>query len=429
MKTTVIVPVWNGRRYLESCFTALLAQRTWAGEAPELIAVDNASTDGGADFIAARFPTVRLLRNRTNQGFAGGCNRGLEAANGELLILLNQDTQVQPGWLNALHAAAADPTAGAIGCKILYPDARTIQHAGATLEWPLGLAHHIGAGELDQGQWDALREAEFVTGAALAIRKEVLAQVGPFDEGFWPGYFEDADLCLRIRQAGWRILYAPQAVLLHQESTSVRDAARRAYYYQCGRLRLLLKHLEPERWLEEFIAVEQENLPKFVRGQEGFALQLAYSTIMMAAPTLLVDVWRADPETIVQIVDALRTFYRLSIEETNRLHAERLAATTPAWRTVSEAPARPQERLRLPLLSDFTFTSKVRGIGPLVESFRRVWYNVAARWGNQHLRLQQDSINAELAEELALLRQQFDLMLAENARLAATIAQMQQEKT
>jgi len=150
---------------------------------------------------------------------------------------------------------------------------------------------------------------------------------------------------------------------------------------------------------------------------------------MMAAPTLLVDVWRADPETIVQIVDALRTFYRLSIEETNRLHAERLAATTPAWRTVSEAPARPQERLRLPLLSDFTFTSKVRGIGPLVESFRRVWYNVAARWGNQHLRLQQDSINAELAEELALLRQQFDLMLAENARLAATIAQMQQEKT
>jgi GT2 family glycosyltransferase len=422
---SVIIPVWNGRAYLESCLAALLAQRTASHTATEIIAVDNASTDDSAAFIAARFPTVRLIRNATNQGFAGGCNRGLEAATGAVCIVLNQDTVVQPGWLDALTRAAGDPTAGAVGCKILYPDGRTIQHAGAWLAWPLALAHHNGADELDHGQWDAPRDVEFVTGAALAVRKEVLAQVGLFDEHFWPGYFEDADLCLRLRDAGYRIGYAPAAVLHHQESTSVRDPAQRTYFYHCGRLRLLLKHLSPDRWLREFVPAEQDALPKFVRGQEGFALQLAYATLILAAPALLLAAGRGDGEA-AQIADALRRLYDQSITETARIHAERLAATTPGWRVQVAAAATPPRVLPL---EELTFTSQARGIGPLIGGFRRLWYNVAARWGDHFLRLQQESINAGLAAELALHRQQIDLLLAENARLAAALARLEQTQT
>lgn len=178
----------------------------------------------------------------------GGCNRGLESArNGELLIssLLNQDTQVQPGWLNALHAAAADQTAGAIGCKILYPDVRTIQHAGADAGVAAWFLPTISAWASWIRGTDVLREAEFVTGAALAIRKRCWRKRSFSTEGFPAGYFEDADLCLRIRQAGWRILDAPTSRAA-PSGIDQRARRRRADYYQCGRLRLLLKHLEPE---------------------------------------------------------------------------------------------------------------------------------------------------------------------------------------
>src|SRR5215208_5287071 len=98
MKTSVIIPVWNGARFLAACLDALLAQQIDAGHTFEVIAVDNASVDQSADLIARRYPNVRLIRNAQNQGFAGGCNRGIEAAQGDLIVLLNQDTQVQLGW-------------------------------------------------------------------------------------------------------------------------------------------------------------------------------------------------------------------------------------------------------------------------------------------------------------------------------------------
>ncbi len=106
MQTSIVIPVWNGMHFLPACLDALLAQQLGA-QPCEIIAVDNASSDGSGDLIAQRYPQVRLLRNRHNQGFAGGCNRGIEAAQGELIILLNQDTQVQPNWLPILTHAAS----------------------------------------------------------------------------------------------------------------------------------------------------------------------------------------------------------------------------------------------------------------------------------------------------------------------------------
>ncbi len=269
---SIIIPVWNGEAYLEACLTALLAQE---GASFEVIAVDNASSDGSVPLVAEKFPTVRLIRNTTNLGFAGGCNVGLRAAQGDYLILLNQDTRVNPGWLAVLVETLQDESIGIVGCKIFYPDGVTLQHAGAWFEWPLGLAHHHGYGEADSEEWSTAREVEAVTGAAIALRREVLEKVGLLDEGFWPGYFEDSDWCLRIRRAGYKIWYQPAATLLHQESTSIRDPLLRSQFYQRGRLRFLMKHTPPGRFLSEVVPAEERYQEPAIMGLEIIYLRQA----------------------------------------------------------------------------------------------------------------------------------------------------------
>ena len=136
MKASIVIPVWNGLRHLDSGLAALLCQ-----DYPEfeVIAVDNASADGSADFIAQQYPSVRLFKNSHNLGFSGGCNVGLRAAVGDILVLLNQDVVVRPDWLSALVQSFDDAAVGVAGSKLLQPDRRTLSHAGAYLEWPLAL--------------------------------------------------------------------------------------------------------------------------------------------------------------------------------------------------------------------------------------------------------------------------------------------------
>lgn len=425
MMVSVIIPVWNGRALLEDCLQALVRQRTSAGHPPEVIAVDNASADGSADYIATRFPQVRLIRNSYNQGFAGGCNRGLEAASGAVLILLNQDTVVQPGWLAALSDAVAEPAVGIAGSKLLYPDGKTIQHAGAWVEWPVGLAHHFGYGEPDDGKWDAPRGVECVTGAAMAFRRSVVERIGMLDEGFWPGYFEDTDFCLRARAAGLDVWYSPHAVALHQESTTVTNQAERSYHYHCGRLRLLLKHLSPRRWIDEFVPAESAYLAACVRGQNSFALQLAYSALRLAAPAILIEHWQADAGTVEEVLRRFDGFYRHAIREVDGMQSQHIAAIGHGWPAAGAAPA-PVPPF-VPPLSEIRFTSNIRWIGPFIGALRRLWYNVAARWGDHLLRTQQDAINEEYAGELDRLRQQLTQLIELNARLAAEVARLRSQ--
>src|SRR5262249_17265592 len=158
----------------------------------------NASTDHSVDVVQRACPAARLIRSAANLGFSAGCNLGLRAAAGEYLLLLNQDARLQPGCLEALLAGFdAHPEAGILGCKILYPESHTLQHAGGWVDWPLGYAYHFGYQETDRGQWEQPRSVEFVTGAALALRRPVMDQIGCLDEQFWPGYFEDLDYCRR----------------------------------------------------------------------------------------------------------------------------------------------------------------------------------------------------------------------------------------
>ena len=362
---SVIIPVWNGKRYLAQCISAVLAQEDVDCE---IIAVDNASSDGSADWVAATFPAVRLIRHGQNLGFSGGCNAGLKAASGDVLVLLNQDARVCPGWLSALRGALEDPRVGVAGCRVLYPDGETLQHAGGRIEWPLGLARHDGQGELTGQQWAAPRQVEYVTGAAMAFRRDVMDRVGLLDEGFWPGYFEDADYCFRVREGGYEVWYIPDAAVIHEETTSLTQPAALARAYERGRLRFTLKHTSPRRFLESFVPAERDYQMRMARGPGGDSLRMAYLEAIPAAASILARRWQADVETIDQVLLALQQLYR-----------------APRADSISLIPA----------LQEFEFRSSLPVIGPVIARLRSLWYSVAARWAIRSLIEQQEAINQQ----------------------------------
>ena len=159
------------------------------------------------------------------------------------IVLLNDDTQVDPSWLEALYKSAeSHDNAGILGCKLLYPDRKTIQHAGGWLE-PNGLSHHRGYGEEDSGQFNTEEECEYVTGAAFAIKREMIRKIGLLDDGFFPIYFEEIDYCARAKKAGFQILYVPEAVVIHHESrTTDRYSPGFLFKYHKNRLRFLFRN-------------------------------------------------------------------------------------------------------------------------------------------------------------------------------------------
>ena len=250
---SVIVCSLNGARVLPACLKSVLASRGPGEDARgvgfEAIVVDNGSTDGTGELVRRDFPAVRLVASERNLGFAGGNNLGIRAARGEILILLNDDTEVPPEWLGRLAAPFAhDPRIGAAGCKLLYPDGKTIQHAGGILLANANTSH-IGYGEEDRGQWDSPGERAYVTGAALALRRAALVQVGLLDPAFFPIYFEEVDIQTRLARAGWKIWYEPSAWLIHFESQSQGVAsARFVFRYTRNRMRYLALHGFRQGW-------------------------------------------------------------------------------------------------------------------------------------------------------------------------------------
>jgi len=415
VKTSIVIPVWNGRGYLPDCLDAVLGQD--CGDI-EVIVVDNGSVDGSADLVAERYPQVRLIRNLSNLGFAGGCNAGLRAAGGDVLVLLNQDTQVQPGWLRALIMRLQSPDVGIAGCKILYLDGVTIQHAGGWIQWPLGMAHHYGCGERDVGQWNEPREVAYVTGASMAFRRDLLERVGFLDEGFWPGYFEDADFCFRAKERGFSVWYEPEAVVLHAETASFPDLTRVSYPYQRGRLRFVLKHLSPQRFLAEFVPSERAYQPSAIRGREDGPLQAAYLDSMAAVGTLLSERWQVDREVTMRVLLALQELYERSWEEERVGIAE--ATVGPLRAPVTSEALTP----RIPPLREFQFHSKVPVVGPLIARLRALWYSAAARWAVHDLIRQQEAINRRQETYIRYLERGLASLAEANALLARQIAAM-----
>ncbi|WP_324715464.1 glycosyltransferase [Carboxydochorda subterranea] len=218
-RASVVIPVYNNWRYTFACLTSL--ERTGVTRRAEVIVVDNGSTDETAIDLPRLFPWVKVLRYNENLGFSAACNQGAAAARAPFIVFLNNDTEVKPGWLDALVAAAeASPRIAIVGSKLLFPDGR-VQHAGVQIRYgaPFPLtAMHVRYGMPDDGG-DKAAVVDAVTGASMLVRREVFQAVGGFDEGYKNGY-EDVDLCLKVRSRGLDIVYEPRSVAIHYESAT-----------------------------------------------------------------------------------------------------------------------------------------------------------------------------------------------------------------
>jgi GT2 family glycosyltransferase/Flp pilus assembly protein TadD len=213
---SIIIPTWNKVELTSQCLTALASSTTDISF--EVIVVDNGSTDGTPEFLRSLGGDVQLILNKDNLGFAKACNQGARAARGKYLVFLNNDTIPQPGWLSSLVSEVDfHPEVGIVGSKLLYPDGM-VQHAGVVRDSQHLLPYHIYksfAG--DHPAVNQRREFQIVTAACLLIRRALFERVGGFDEAYVNG-FEDADLCLKVREQGHVVVYQPRSVVVHLES-------------------------------------------------------------------------------------------------------------------------------------------------------------------------------------------------------------------
>ena len=224
-RVAAVVLAWNGREDTLACLRAL--QRATYREL-SIVVVDNGSTDGGPESVAAEFPAVRLLPLGENRGFAGGVNAGADAALGDgadAVLLLNNDATVEPGFLESLVDVACADGVGAACAQILDSATGRIWYAGASYDPRRGhQGRHTGYGDPPLSPATAPYETERACGGAMLIPRAALEEVGPLDETLF-AYAEDVDWSLRARRAGLRILVVPASIVHHRVSGSTGGAA------------------------------------------------------------------------------------------------------------------------------------------------------------------------------------------------------------
>ncbi|HOX27622.1 MAG TPA: glycosyltransferase family 2 protein [bacterium] len=216
-RVTVVIPNWNGRKFIGECLDALAAQSQGR---PAVIVVDNGSSDGSSEFIGSNYPWVNLIPLPSNEGFSRAVNRGIKAAGAPFVALLNNDAVPDPEWISELlRAMDSFPEAGSCASKVVFhDDPSTIDSAGDQYA-PWGMVFNRGHGEPDDGRFDS---PAFVFGpcaSAALYRKSLFDEIGLFDENFF-AYYEDTDVNFRAVLASHPCVYVPSARVRHRYSAS-----------------------------------------------------------------------------------------------------------------------------------------------------------------------------------------------------------------
>ncbi len=226
---SVVIVNWNTCEELKGCLESALAEDPGSAE---IIVVDNASTDGSVEMLHGEFPNVRLIRNTENLGFARASNQGIKASNGRYVLLLNPDCIVHQGAFTELvRFGDANPDVGIFGLRILNPNGSVFESCRRFPTLAAGIFRNAILARLFPNNpytreylisdWDhdAPREVDWVSGAALVMRREMLDDIGLLDERFFM-YCEDVDIAYRAKQKGWRVMYCPTATVMHLRARS-----------------------------------------------------------------------------------------------------------------------------------------------------------------------------------------------------------------
>ena len=243
-RVAVVIPNWNGRRWLPDCLESIAAQTV----APaETIVVDNGSTDGSLELLSES-PGVRVVSLGRNTGFAFAANRGVEAAGTDLVALVNTDVVLAPDWIERMvRALESDSGAASVACKMVdLRDPDLLYDAGDVLRRD-GACEQRGRFERDDGRFDQPGEVFGACAGAALYRRDVVLDAGGFDERYFT-YLEDVDLALRLRLGGWRCRYEPVVARHAGEGSSVRLSNPLHFWVERNTLLLLAKTF-PLRWL------------------------------------------------------------------------------------------------------------------------------------------------------------------------------------
>lgn len=225
-KVYCIVLNWNGKHYLKKCLDSV-GRSTY--KKLTTIVVDNASTDGSQEFIKKNYQKIILLENKKNLGWTGGNNKGVRYAlkqKADFIFILNNDTEIDKNCVEELvKILLGKKEVGIVGPKIYLSELNgkktaKISFAGGKFTPNRYFGVHVGINKFDKGQYDKIKETEFVTGAAILIKSEVFKKIGLFDERFFI-YYEEADFCLRAKKNGYNILFCPKAHVYHTFSGTV----------------------------------------------------------------------------------------------------------------------------------------------------------------------------------------------------------------
>ncbi|HOT91003.1 MAG TPA: glycosyltransferase family 2 protein [Anaerolineae bacterium] len=250
---SVIIVSWNVRDLLRRALASVYA--SW-DEQPglEVIVVDNASCDDSVAMMRDDFPQVNVIANTENRGFTGGNNQGLVAASGDFLLLLNPDTEVVGDALPRMVAyLQAQPDVGMVGPQLLNPDGSVQSSRRRFPTLPVLFFESTWLEKCAPRRWlryyyaqdkpdGDIQDVDWVTGAAMLTRREVVAQVGGLDEGFFM-YSEELDWCRRIRAVGRRVVYFPEARIIHYEGKSSEQVVpARHIYFQSSKVRYTRKY-------------------------------------------------------------------------------------------------------------------------------------------------------------------------------------------
>jgi GT2 family glycosyltransferase/glycosyltransferase involved in cell wall biosynthesis len=246
---SIVIPVHNHLDDTLACLRAV--QRNTLFASFEVIICDDASSAATGEVLRT-IHGLHLIRLDQNVGFLGAISSAIDAAKGKYLLMLNNDTEVQAGWLTALlDVAEADPMVGAVGSKLIFPDGR-LQEAGSVV-WNDGTAWNLGHGGDPSGPaFNYRREVDYCSAASLLVRRSAYDMVGGFDKRFTPGYYEDADLCFSLRAAGFSVVYQPESVVVHLGSVSYSDGladARRGFDKK--RAMGINRHIFSAKWATE----------------------------------------------------------------------------------------------------------------------------------------------------------------------------------
>ncbi|MGC6489339.1 MAG: glycoside hydrolase family 99-like domain-containing protein, partial [Planctomycetota bacterium] len=253
-RTSIVIPVHDELVVTLECIWSIAEHTT--GEF-EIVVVDDRSSNATAQHLSS-LSAVRYVRNDEQLGFGGTCNRGVDEARGDVVVLLNSDTQVSPGWLEPMLERLAMAGVGMVGPKLLFPEG-VLQEAGGRLKAD-GSGDMVGLFENpDAACYSYARRVDYTSAACVAIRREDFRRLGGFDDRYSPAYCEDADLCLKLQQDGQQVWYEPRATVVHHLSKTTRAEGQLNKVAQAQKSQLKLF----ERWSEELQARDRVRLMSF----------------------------------------------------------------------------------------------------------------------------------------------------------------------